>query len=184
MFLVEKLKKFSSFILILPRKCLELSTLSKLLPCFFHRGAVRFQDIWDFILIFYLKCSLTWKWNWCPPFFWYVMNFMLSSFIVVFSVKSARNLHISSILMVYFSLIGLSNVLKAYYLPLLLSEMYPSLPLKELITAFDVIFIFIFVILCFMMVGWDLLFYYSSLLFFIYIFILKYFYFIFISVFS
>lgn len=77
-------------------------------------------------------------------FSWYVMNFMLSSFIVVFSVKSARNLHISSILMIYFSLIGLSNVLKAYYLPLLLSEMYPSLPLKELITAFDVVFLFYF----------------------------------------
>ena len=94
----------------------------------------------------------------------YVMNFMLSSFIVVFSVKSARNLHISSILMIHFSLIGLSNVLKAYYLPLLLSEMYPSLRLKELITAFDVIFLFYF---CYTLFhdGRMISIYYSSLLF-------------------
>ena len=51
--------------------------------------------------------------------------------------------------MIHFSLIGLSNDLRAYDLPSLLSEIYPSLPLKELITAFGVIlFYFIFVILC------------------------------------
>ena len=104
------------------------------------------------------------------------MNFMLSLSIAVFSVKSAINLHTSSILMIHFSLTGLSNDLRAYYLPSLLSEMYPSLPLKELITAFGVsLFYFIFVILCNgRMISIILL------LIFTVFFHLKYFYFIFI----